>query len=209
MTATRVDFTSHVDQAGYKLIPGWMRPLRPGEGVLDRKTADIKPARIVGKGGRLKRLRLDNYPMLFNEFAKINTSQGLLAFVTEYGPLTNAGVAGGAGDVVPSLLDQAKRMKGRLQPRRANIPPDIPMTRLWASLSTDRKGTVSLKIFPATFLDALWLQFGQALTEGAEMHQCKHCQGWFPVGGKSGRRLDAEYCSNEHRKRFHSLARSR
>ena len=209
MTATRVDFTSYVDQAGYELIPDRTPRLRPGQTRLDRKVGDIQPARIVGKGGRLKPLRLNDYPMLFNEFAKINTSHGLLAFVTEYGPLTYAGVAGGAGDVVPSLLDQAKRMKGRLQPQRAKIAPDIPITRLTASLSTDRRGTVSLKIVPATLLDALWLQFAQALTEGAEMHQCKHCQGWFPVGGKSGRRLVAEFCSDEHRKRFNSLARSR
>jgi len=206
MTATRVDFTSYVDQAGYELIPDRTPRLRPGQTWLDLK---IRPARIVGKGGRLKPLRLNDYPMLFNEFAKINTSHGLLAFVTEYGPLTHRGVAGGGGDVVPSLLDQAKRMKGRLKPQRAKIAPDIPITRLMASLSTDRKGTVSLNIFPVTLLDALWLQFGQALTEGAEMHQCKHCQGWFPVGGKSGRRLVAEFCTDEHRKRFNSLARSR
>ena len=206
MTATRVDFNSYVDQAGYELIPDRTPRLRPGQTWLDLK---IRPARIVGKGGRLKPLRLNDYPMLFNEFAKINTSHGLLAFVTEYGPLTHRGVAGGGGDVVPSLLDQAKRMKGRLKPQRAKIAPDIPITRLMASLSTDRKGTVSLNIFPVTLLDALWLQFGQALTEGAEMHQCKHCQGWFPVGGKSGRRLVAEFCTDEHRKRFNSLARSR
>ena len=206
MTATRVDFTSYVDQAGYELIPDRTPRLRPGQTWLDLK---VRPARIVGKGGRLRPLRLNDYPMLFNEFAKVSTSHGLLAFVTQYGPLTYAGVAGAAGDVVPSLLDQAKRMKGRLKPQRWKIAPDIPITRLMASLSTDRKGTVSLKIFPATLLDALWLQFSQALTEGAEMHQCKHCQGWFPVGGKSGRRLVAEFCTDEHRKRFNSLARSR
>src|SRR5262245_54421327 len=125
MTATRVDFTSYVDQAGYELIPDRTPRLRPGQTWLDLK---IRPAQIVGKGGRLKPLRLNEYPMLFNEFAKINTSHGLLAFVTEYGPLTYASVAGGAGDVVPSLLDQAKRMKGRLKPQRAKIAPDIPIT---------------------------------------------------------------------------------
>src|SRR5262249_55744990 len=134
---------------------------------------------------------------------------GCLAFCTEYGPLPHAGAAGAGGEVVPSLLDQAKRMRERLKPQRAKIAPDIPITRLMASLSTDRKGTVSLQICPVTLLDALWLQFAQARTEGAEMHQCKHCQGWFPVGGKSGRRLDAEFCTDEHRKRFNSLARSR
>jgi hypothetical protein len=209
MTATRVDFTSHVDQAGYELIPDRTPRLRPGQTLLSRKASEIRPARIVGRGGRLKPLRLNDYPMLFNEFAEINTSHGLLEFVTKYGPLTYAGVAGAPGDVVPSLLDQAKRMKRRLRPQRAKSAPDIPITRLTASLYTDGKGTVSLKIFPNSLLDALWLQFGQALTAGAEMHQCKHCQGWFPVGGKSGRRLVAEFCSDEHRKRFNSLARSR
>src|SRR5262245_58002137 len=123
MTATRVDFTSYVDQAGYELIPNRTPRLRPGQTWLDLKGSDIRPARIIGKVGRLRPLLLNDYPMLFNEFAKINTSHGLLAFVTEYGPLTFRGVAGAAGDVVPSLLDQAKRMKGRLKPQRAKIAP--------------------------------------------------------------------------------------
>jgi hypothetical protein len=208
MTATRVDFTSYVDGAGYELIPDRTPRLRKGQTWLDLKAKNIQPARIVRKRGRLKAIRLNDYPLLFSEFAKIETAHGLLEFIAKYGPLTPAGV-GGRGDVVPSLLDQAKRMRKRLQPQRAKIAPDIPITRLTASLSTNRKGTVSLKIVPATLLDALWLQFGQALTEGAEMHQCKFCQGWFPVGGKSGRRLVAEFCIDEHRKRFNSLARSR
>jgi hypothetical protein len=204
MTATRVDFTSYADRAGYELIPDKTPRLQQRQTLLDLA---IRPARIVGKGGKLKPIRLNDYPLLFSEFTNVQTPQALLEFITRYGPLTHA--ADGTGDVVPRLLDQAKQMKKRLQPRRAKIAPDIPITRLFASLFTDRQGTLSLKIFPTTLLDALWLQFAQALIEGKEMHQCKHCQGWFPVGGRSGRRLVAQFCSDEHRKRFNSLERSR
>src|SRR5262245_49067253 len=144
MTATRVAFTFHVDQAGYELIPDRTPRSRQGQTVLDLKAKDIQPARIVGRGGRLKPIRLNDYPLLFSEFAKIETPQALLEFVTKYGPLTNAGMAAGVGDVVPLLLDQAKQMKKRLEPQRAKIAPSIPITRLTASLFTDRHGIVSL-----------------------------------------------------------------
>jgi hypothetical protein len=42
-----------------------------------------------------------------------------------------------------------------------------------------RKGSVSIKYRPATLLDALWLQLGQALSGGDQIRQCKQCGDWF------------------------------
>jgi hypothetical protein len=205
MTATRVDFTSYVDRAGYELIPDRTPRLRPGQTWLDRKASDIQPARIVGKGGKRLRRRLDNYPQLFSNFAGIKTQEELLAFVAEHGPLTQRITGGWEGDVVPKLLRQAKMMRTKFEDRARKLPIAIPLTDVKASLGADN----SIKYYPVTLLDALWLQFAQTLSEGAEMRVCRRCRKPFAVGGKSGKRIVAEFCSDEHRIEFNSLKRSR
>jgi hypothetical protein len=62
---------------------------------------------------------------------------------------------------------------------------------------------------PASLLDALWLQLGQALTANVQFRQCEHCGIFFEAGRGTGRRLDAKFCSDEHRIAFNSLKRSR
>src|SRR5262249_3237966 len=104
MTATRVDFTSYVDQAGYELIPDRTPRLRPGQTWLDLKGKDIQPARIVGKGGKRVRRHLDNYPQAFSDFANVRTAEELLAFVAEHGPLTRRFPGAWEGDIVPALV---------------------------------------------------------------------------------------------------------
>ena len=151
MTATRVDFTSYVDQAGYELIPDRTPRLRPGQTWLDRKASDIQPARIVGKGGKRLRRRLDNYPQLFSDFAGIKTQEELLAFVAEHGPLSQRITGGWKGDVVPTLLHQAKMMRTSFEDRARKLPIAIPLTDVKASLGADN----TIKYNPATLLDAL------------------------------------------------------
>jgi hypothetical protein len=212
MTAIRVDFTSHVDKKGYKIVPAKRPPRQPGQTEADwvlgaRSGVDWIEARIVGLGGERKAVRLANYPMLFTQFAGIRTAEELLKFVTVYGPLTPAGAAGGKGDEIPPLLDAAAKMQSCFGRRK---PPMWPIANLRAWLSNDKtKGTIYVKMGPTRLLDALWLQLGQSLAGGAEWRQCKRCGDWFPVGGKSGRRLVARFCSNEHRIEFNSLKRSR
>ena len=62
---------------------------------------------------------------------------------------------------------------------------------------------------PASLLDALWLQLGQAVTSEAHFRQCEQCDEFFVAGRGTGRRLDAKFCSDEHRIAFNSLKRSR
>jgi hypothetical protein len=38
--------------------------------------------------------------------------------------------------------------------------------------------------------------------------QCRHCGTTFPTGPRSGRRLDAVFCCDQHRSRYNSLKRS-
>jgi hypothetical protein len=204
--ATRVHFISYVDTKGYKVIPPRRPRLQPGQSLIDTRASDWAEARIVAMGGGLRALRLINYPRLYSTFANIRTPEELLKFVTEYGPLTYGRFARGKGDEIPPLLDEAASMKACFKSRGRH---SLLMANLKASLSIDKTGTVSVKITPVRLLDALWLQLGQALSEGSEWRQCEHCREWFPVGGNSGRRLVAKFCSDEHRIKFNSRERSR
>ena len=60
---------------------------------------------------------------------------------------------------------------------------------------------------PLSLLDALWLQFGQALVSKAELRSCKQCGNWFQAGA-GGVRSDAKFCTPECRGRYNSLKRS-
>jgi hypothetical protein len=156
---------------------------------------------------------ISKIPDLFKIFAKISrTSKGVLDFISNYGPFTDAGIAGGRGDMVPTIIAQADEMTKRLNLLSADsrLGSDIPITSLRGFLVTDRAtGGVALKIVPATLRDALWLQLAEALSNGTKMRKCRHCDDWFSAGAGTDRRADAEFCSDEHRKRFNSLNRSR
>ena len=132
-------------------------------------------------------------------------------FINNYGPFTHAGIAG-RGDPVLTIINQAEEMTKRLNLLSADsrLGAKIPITSLRGFLVTDRAtGGIALKIVPATLRDALWLQLAQALSDGTRMRKCRHCDEWFRAGAGTDRRADAEFCSDEHRKRSNSLKRSR
>jgi hypothetical protein len=204
MPATQIELTNNVDQAGYELVPEKTPPLQPGQTWRDRDPADLQPARIVGLGGKLKKVRIDSYPALFSEFAYIKTGPKLLEFITRYGSLAASG-----DDIVPNLLEEARAMRECLLPRRADILPPIPAFHMVSAIARNKDGTVYLKMMPGTLLNALWYQLGLSLSEGVEMHECRHCHLQFPRGGNAPRRADSDFCSDEHRKRFNSLERTK
>jgi hypothetical protein len=215
MTVPQIDFTWHRDANGYRLIPAKPLPARrPGQSKMDwllaMKASDIQPARVVGRGGPLRPYRpLDKFPDLFKIFVKIpRTPEGVLEFISKFGSLTRSV----KGDSVPAVLDVADMMQKQLHglSPRLGGRADIPLTNLHAWLANDRAtGGITLKIAPATLRDALWLQLAQNLSSGVKVRQCGHCNEWFRAGPGTGRRADAEFCSDEHRKRYNSLERSR
>jgi hypothetical protein len=194
-----VEFKSYVDKQGYRIVPArrrkfdWNMPIEELEGD-----------RIVGLGGGQIAVSLSQYPRLFREYAKIETPDELLAFITKYGKLT----AEKKGDEIPYLLDQVRQMKECLRRPISKIRPTIPMTNLRAWLATE-KGRVFVKYGPRQLLDALWLQLGHSLAGGDKWQQCKGCGELFSVGGTSGKRLVAKFHSDECRIKFNSLERSR
>jgi hypothetical protein len=199
MASVSVKFTSYVDRKGYKIVP--FKPKLPkGQSLLDIPLRDIQPARITRNGGERRPLRLNEYPMAYGEFANIRTSDELLAFITKYGPLTEK-------NEIQKLLDEAAEMKASLRKRKL---PTWSIVDLKASFSTDKaSGSATIKYSPARLLDALWLQLSHELSSGAQVKQCVRCGNWFSVGGKSRRRLVAQFCTDKCRIEFNSLARTR
>jgi hypothetical protein len=214
MTVPQIDFTWHRDAKGYRLIPEKPRPARrPGQSEMDwilaRKFSDIQPARVVGNGGPRRPYKpLDKFPDLFKIFAKISrTPEGVLDFISKFGPLTHAA----DGDAVHAVIADADMMQERLHALSPRLGgrADIPLTNLRAWLVHDRAGGVRLKFTPASLRDALWLQLARDLSSGIKVRECRHCNEWFRAGPGTGRRADAEFCSDEHRKRYNSLERIR
>jgi hypothetical protein len=56
---------------------------------------------------------------------------------------------------------------------------------------------------------ALKFQLFQKLIGQAVLRLCTLCSGWFEVGPGTGRRLDAKFCSDEHRVLFNSRKRNK
>ena len=183
-----------------------MRAERRRQSILDVKSSDIQPARIVRNGGSLQSYRpLDKFPNLFRYFISIPKSEsGVLEFVERFGPLTYDGLKRD-GDVVPEVIDWAEEMSQALRGRIIALP----LNKLNAAIVTDHNG-IRLKVMPTCLLDALWLQLAQAKSHGsANFRECLKCHNLFMAGAGADRRADAKFCSDECRIEFNSLKRSR
>ena len=197
MAEPPIDFTWHRDVDGYRLVPGSQFLLAaPGsqtDQFLARGERHPTGTRHRRKGGPLKSYRpLNKFRELFNSFVKIQrTSEGVLDFITNFGPLT---ISGRTGEIWSPPSSPMPTLCGTLDglSRRLGGRPHIPLTNLHAWLANDRAtGGIALKIAPATFRDALWLQLVRTLSERVKIRQCRHCNEWFRAGPGTGRRADA------------------
>jgi hypothetical protein len=169
--------------------------------------------RVVGSGAKTENYKpLERNENLFGQFASIpRIPEGLLGFITKFGPLTDEG-RGPEGENVQTALNNAQAMAAHL--RAAETGTSLS-TSLHASQSVrltiqvgDPALRPALKLMPATLLDALWLQLAEALAGDCQIRRCHQCGSWFPAGGGFGRRYDAKFCSDEHRILFNSRKRN-
>jgi hypothetical protein len=221
MKLPRLNFTSYRDSKGYRIVGEVPPPRRrySRDELLKERLSDITygrlgqvradgtadgewiSGRIVGNGGKMKRVDLNQWPKAYEDFAGLKTPADLLNFVTQFGPLSRD------QNAIIFLLDEAKQMRECMRADKAE--PFFRNLDLKAHLIKDRKtGELETSITPSSLLDALWLQFQQSQLSGSDFRECPYCDSLFSVGGNSGRLRNAEFCSPEHRKRFNSLARS-
>jgi hypothetical protein len=83
----------------------------------------------------------------------------------------------------------------------------IPLVATVELVADSEKG-VRLKIEANDLIGGLWWQLGQKLSGGSNFRECRQCRQWFEAGPGTGRRVDAEFCSDDHRIRFNSLKRT-
>jgi hypothetical protein len=165
---------------------------------------DDKGHRIVAKGVRLEAYRpIDEFPDLFQLYAKVRSQEDAVKFVRTFGPLTEEGLPGRKGDDVQKVLVLAQAMAaGRLGGEFG-----LPVCSLNARLVAEHDG-IHLRVEPTNLLEALWFQFADAVKRG-QASRCRQCKTLFTTGPDAKRRRGAEFCSIECKTKFHSLKRSR
>ena len=237
MAQLHIDLEWNRDAEGYSLLPAEEPGLRVASqtrnalaavlaGVtfpdwLAPRAAPPKPQRVVRCGGRLLPYRpLLEFAGLFQVFAnKATTADGVLDFIEKFGPLTQAGLEKDQGEDVSCIITQAKAMAGLLEGHSAlgrtglagllrgrGIKLGSIETELNVGRGTE---TLRMQLSVRDLLTGLWVQFGQALASGAIIRSCRHCGMLFEAGPGTGRRLDAKFCSDDHRVAFNSLRRSK
>jgi hypothetical protein len=219
--AFKIDFEWQVDEKGYDWVPGG--PANPGDedSVISvvfsaLQGTPIRPDRIVRRGGNLKTIRpFEQVPGLFRLFSKLATTpEGLLEFVTRFGPMMPNGNY--EGEDAQIGLTAAQGM-AKLLDHYAKDPRSC-FLRFGAGLGWSRidvylafnaaTGRPYFKFSPPTLVNALSLELGEFLTRDAQIRECAHCGAWFETGPGTGRRLDAKFCSDQHRIIFNSLKRT-
>jgi len=220
MNDLAIDLEWWRDAEGYRLVDAVPpKESRPDMGVLYAGGSG-EPQRVVRLGGILLPYRpLGDFNGLFLEFARsAHNPNGVLGFIERFGPLTEAGLDTGRGEDVPLLIEHAEAMHGWLDAcrndNRAALPrmigEGIKLGRVNAALTVDPiTQRPRLRFTMDSLLLALWLQLGKALSKGAVVQQCLHCGTPFETGPGTPRRLDAKFCSDEHRIAFNSLKRSK
>jgi hypothetical protein len=187
-------------------------------------TGRPKVLRIVrngtGKGPKnLPLFRPLSTDLLFKRFANTATTpEGVLDFVGRFGPLTWTGWSAIEGEPVSYAISDAGHMRqvlkywasNRAQPNEPFVPQTGRPVSLDAMVVWDPAAKrLKWELRPKTLLDGLWLQLGQELMTGVQIRQCEHCRNFFEAGRGTGRRLDAKFCSDEHRIAFNSFKRSK
>jgi hypothetical protein len=177
------------------------------------------PQRIVRCGGsRVAYRPLIAYSSLFRQFANAPpTPEGVLDFIDRFGPLTRDGLDEHRGEDVSFLIEHMEAMRRVLNEysrgHKAGLAQvldsgEIQLGEIKTVLINDpATRTPRLLLTVADLLTALWLQLGQTLSSGATIRACTQCGLLFEVGPGTGRRLDAKFCSDDHRVAFNSLKR--
>jgi hypothetical protein len=168
-------------------------------------------------------------------FANLRSRERLLQFVQEFGPLTDA-FYDSVPDLLKTAKLFSDLMSFRNKPKQlaaifsaeqrerykdvtvrweerihkdvaeeTDLKQRVGITYLVA----DPKRGVRLLISPQSLISALWWQLGQSLAGNVSFSECRQCGNWFEAGPGTGKHVDAEFCCNEHKIRYFSLARSK
>lgn len=124
------------------------------------------------------------------------------------------------GENVTDHLDTARVFRDVLRQSSQgwdNVPRRLDM-ELYNRLFDESVGEVRLIGYPKrgfrlalianSLMHGMWLQLARSISGGAGFRICELCGGPFEVGPNTGRRADAKFCSDAHRREFNSRKRS-
>ena len=147
---------------------------------------------------------------LYADFAKLDGSaQACIYFANKFGllwaPQPNAKVDGDdlySWQHCIASMDTAIRLWGTdphalkdrltIGPLRGSLMPSPP------------DGRLVFRLRPSSLHHGMQLQFVQAISSGLRIKECEFCGIWFEAGGDE-RRSDAQFCSKDHKIKFHNL----
>jgi hypothetical protein len=220
-----LDFEWWKDARGYRLAeaeePG---PKKLAWRKKHPRSIELEPfrsyrvlGRVVRLGGKLTRYHpldrseTDNLAVIFAN--KARSAEGVLDFIKTFGPLTDLGLKETLGEPVSAVIEQAKAMHALVtnpvknKKCRATL---IGRHSMEFSFTLDPlTETPRLRYQPKDLLGALWLQLGQHLMGGGTVKVCRKCGILFPAGPGTHRREDAEFCSDDHRTKYHNQNRGK
>lgn len=224
------DFEWFLDSKGYAPresveteVVGWtsVGPMRLPE------LASLRRLRIVGRGGKKLTYRpFKSFPSMCTQFARLKTPNDLLGFIEKFGLLRadyfigerEPNASSGKGENVDRALAVAKtfrilmtaKTRGPAALREAMRNNQGPLLgAAQVVLRSDHANGARIAIEANSLLDGMWLQLGQKLAGNVTFRSCLQCDDWFEAGPGKGRRLDAKYCSDNHRIEYHSCNRTK
>lgn len=159
---------------------------------------------------------MKKYPgqILLRQFLKISDSAGALEFVNQYGPPVmvfdeDGGPRYSGTDTSTmitnaSLLKQVLLHQQRGEAKEFNrLLASLPGLAVVADLVPSGLGVgARLTLGVTSLFAAIRMQVAQALIGDAALHECPECGVWFEVGPGKARNRKAEFCSEEHKRRF-------
>jgi hypothetical protein len=207
MLGLKIDFTWAVF-ADYKVEDPGPLPL-PEEGSEDDTlvgwamavTGYDRGPELVASGNSIVTRPLDKFPDLYLRLAQAEpTVAGHKAFATKYGLLTAR-----TSELTSLWVAQVEHMRKLIAMVRdkANwdvqdgryAPYELPSSFSLRFRLNDETDEMSLSIAPNCLYVALALQCLAHCTGGAQIRSCKQCGLPFEIGGATGRRSHAEFCS--------------
>lgn len=167
---------------------------------------------LIAISRRIERYRpLEIFPALFMELAGTEpTPNGAARFINRYG-LPHSATDTGIGTPADlwAVLSDSKAMKSGIRAwERLRETGDVKSLvrrvegklRRAAHLSVELRAVEgqsvpSMVLVPHTLLDAIWLQFAQAVAANHDFRRCDECLKWFEIAPGKGR-PEKRFCSN-------------
>jgi hypothetical protein len=225
-----VEFEWERDAKGYRLAEEAPQPtnafkalqeprIRFPEGFPMPQSDEAGNWHTVRNGGTLQRYRAgDSLDLIFREFVNTPTSpEGVKEFTDRWGQLVGGDEDGAEPVSLPirtirainQFIDTWSEPENATRARvleKALGVDGFDLGNLKVHLIFDRRtGAPRTQILVPDLYTALFLRMVEVLTSDTVLRRCAHCNALFTAGSGTDRRLDAKFCSDEHRVLFHRL----